>query len=82
MTQVAVEVRGCFWHGCPEHHRAPRANSAYWVAKVERNKTRDRATELRLREAGWNLVVVWEHDVVEEAAARVAFEVRSRRPVR
>ena len=79
-AKVAVEVRGCFWHGCPDHHRAPSANSAYWSAKVERNKARDLATERRLAEAGWTLVVIWEHEPVEKAAERVASEVRSRRP--
>jgi len=78
-ARVAVEVRGCFWHGCPAHHRAPAANSEYWRKKVERNMARDRETETRLADAGWTVVVVWEHEPVEAAAARIAAEVRLRR---
>ena len=33
-VKVAVLVDGCFWHGCPEHHRSPKAHSDYWEAKV------------------------------------------------
>jgi DNA mismatch endonuclease (patch repair protein) len=81
-VRVAVEVRGCFWHGCPEHYRQPKANESYWTAKVARNVARDADTERRLREAGWLLVVVWEHEDPREAAARVAATVLQRRAER
>lgn len=38
--RVAVFIDGCFWHACPTHHRRPAANAEYWIAKVERNRTR------------------------------------------
>lgn len=79
-ARVAVEVRGCFWHGCPEHYRGPAANKDYWSAKVARNVARDVDTERRLHKAGWVLVVVWEHDDPHDAAARVAAVVLERRP--
>src|SRR4051812_35470940 len=34
-AKVAVEVRGCFWHGCPEHGTMPKANSDWWRDKLE-----------------------------------------------
>ncbi|MEO6503520.1 MAG: very short patch repair endonuclease [Jatrophihabitantaceae bacterium] len=69
--QVAVEIRGCFWHGCAEHYRGPSANGDYWAAKVARNIARDADTERRLAEAGWTLLVVWEHEDPQSAALRV-----------
>lgn len=78
-VRVAVEVRGCFWHGCSEHYRQPKANESYWTAKVARNVARDADTERRLREAGWWLIVVWEHEAPQEAAARVAAAILQRR---
>jgi DNA mismatch endonuclease, patch repair protein len=78
-TRIAVEVRGCFWHGCPEHYRAPTTNSDYWSAKVQRNVDRDTKTEKLLRDAGWELIVIWEHDDIVGAAQRIAAEVRRRR---
>jgi DNA mismatch endonuclease, patch repair protein len=78
-ARVAVEVRGCFWHGCPEHYRKPKANESYWSAKVARNVARDADTARRLEEAGWLLMVVWEHDDPDEAAAKVSSTVLQRR---
>ena len=78
-VRVAVEVRGCFWHGCPKHYRQPKANDSYWSAKVARNAARDADTERRLDAAGWVLVVVWEHDNPHEAAAKVAAIISQRR---
>ena len=78
-AKVAVEIRGCYWHGCEEHHRLPTANQEYWSAKLERNKARDRRLEDLLSDAGWKLVVVWEHDDPAAAAADIASLVRIRR---
>ncbi|KOU56955.1 MULTISPECIES: very short patch repair endonuclease [Streptomyces] len=78
-TRVAVFVDGCFWHGCPLHATWPKNNADFWRAKIEGNQRRDRDTDGRLAEAGWLSVRVWEHEQVEEAAARVLAVVASRR---
>ena len=76
-NKVAVFVDGCFWHGCPEHgRREHRTNGWYWPAKIERNRQRDQDTDERLREAGWAVVRVWEHEDAHEAARRVQLEMR------
>lgn len=77
--KVAVDVRGCFWHACPEHRSLPKANAAWWEAKLARNVERDRETEAALRAEGWCVVVVWEHEDPQLAAERVEACVRSRR---
>lgn len=61
--QVAIMVHGCFWHGCPTHHRMPKENADYWAAKVVRNMKRDRLIKGRLRRAGWSVLTFWEHDL-------------------
>jgi len=78
-SRVAVEVRGCFWHGCPEHYRAPGSNQEYWTAKIARNKARDMAIEEALRAAGWLLIVVWEHDNPTDAAHEIISAVARHR---
>lgn len=78
-AQVAVEVRGCFWHGCPEHYRAPSSNVSYWAEKVDRNRRRDEENARRLHEAGWVLEVVWEHEDMPAASRRIAALVGERR---
>lgn len=81
-AKVAVEVRGCFWHGCPEHLRPARRNADFWSSKIAGTIARDRAKDAALEAAGWLVVVVWEHEGVAEAVRRVAEAVASRRPSR
>jgi DNA mismatch endonuclease, patch repair protein len=75
---VAVEVMGCFWHSCPSHGTAPRANAAWWADKLARNSERDAEAAAALEEAGWLLIIVWEHESVTEAADGIERAVRSR----
>jgi DNA mismatch endonuclease, patch repair protein len=70
-ARVAVFVDGCFWHRCPEHGELPKANRAWWKAKLARTWERDRANDVALLAAGWTIVRVWEHEPPEEAAARI-----------
>ncbi|WP_308407162.1 very short patch repair endonuclease [Streptomyces sp. APSN-46.1] len=74
--KVAVFVDGCFWHGCPEHLRASSRNAEFWRTKIEGNQARDADTDRLLREAGWTVVRVWEHEDPTAAAARVMRVVR------
>jgi DNA mismatch endonuclease (patch repair protein) len=53
------------------HSVIPRKNVTYWAAKIARNKERDREHEIRLSEAGWDVIRVWEHDDPAEAADRL-----------
>lgn len=77
--KVAVDVRGCFWHGCPEHARFGHSHVEWWKEKLRINIERDLETEQLLAEAGWQVVVVWEHEDPELAAERVEVAVRQRR---
>lgn len=77
-AKVAVEVRGCFWHGCPTHYQAPKTNSEFWARKVEANLARDRLTRDAWTEAGWLVLDVWEHEDMVVAAESVAGLVRQR----
>jgi DNA mismatch endonuclease (patch repair protein) len=78
-ARVAVFVDGCFWHSCPRHRTAPKANAAWWADKLLANRRRDAATNRQLRRAGWFVLRVWEHEAPTEAAARIARVVRARR---
>lgn len=60
---IAVFIDGCFWHGCPRCGHLPRRNSAFWRAKIERNRERDRRVVRRLRRAGVGVARVWEHEL-------------------
>lgn len=79
-ARVAVYVDGCFWHSCPEHATRPKSNAEWWEQKLHRNQERDAETDRALREQGWEVVRIWEHEDPVEAADRVEKAVSSRRP--
>lgn len=60
--KTVIFVNGCFWHahqGCSYATR-PHSNSAYWDAKLIRNKARDQEVRSILLSSGWRVIVVWE----------------------
>ncbi len=58
---VAIQVRGCFWHGhcCADGH-IPTSRQEYWIPKLMGNKARDCKNDRKLRAMGWSVIVVWE----------------------
>jgi len=72
--KVAVFVDGCFWHGCPRCFRLPKQNRAFWKAKIEGNRKRDRSVNVRLRRLGWKVVRIKECQLKdsERVVGRVA----------
>ena len=77
--RIAVFVDGCFWHGCPKHGTTPRANRAWWLAKLAANERRDRDTDRCLTEAGWTVSRFWEHEDPLEVAQRIRALVLAKR---
>jgi DNA mismatch endonuclease, patch repair protein len=77
-AKVAVFLDGCFWHGCPEHHRPAKKNADFWTEKISGNMVRDASTDARLGEAGWQVIRIWEHED-PIAAARIIREAVRRR---
>lgn len=83
--QVAVFVDGCFWHGCPECYVRPEANRDYWDEKLRNNQSRDGRVTQQLRDDGWLVLRVWEHEVrgdldVAVAWVEAALEKAGRKP--
>jgi len=62
-SRLAVFVDGCFWHACPCCGHMPKNNSAYWRAKLNRNRQRDRQTTQSLTSEGYRVLRLWEHEV-------------------
>jgi DNA mismatch endonuclease (patch repair protein) len=73
-NRLAVFVDGCFWHGCPKHGRQPGTNITYWAQKLSRNKARDRSVSRMLRQTGWTVIRLWEHNL--SAPIAVAAKIR------
>ena len=90
--RTCIFVNGCFWHGhhinlqfddlqftisnsgcC----KIPKTNREFWVAKIRRNKERDKEEQRRLAEMGWHCITVWECELKpskrEETLDSIAF---------
>lgn len=63
----AIFVHGCFWHRHDEPEcklaRLPKSRLEFWEPKLTGNRTRDLRDQARLREWGWQYLVVWECEV-------------------
>lgn len=75
-ARVAVFVDGCFWHRCPIHASDPKANSDYWLPKLDANAARDRRVGASLAAAGWTVVRIWEHEATATAADYISAVLR------
>lgn len=60
-ARTIIDIRGCFWHrhGCRDSSM-PKSNIDFWMEKWSKNISRDQRNEATWRDAGWNLIVVWE----------------------
>lgn len=60
-AKTIIDVRGCFWHrhGCKDS-TMPKSNIAFWMEKWSKNVKRDHRNEAVWRDAGWNLIIVWQ----------------------
>jgi len=62
--KVAIFIDGCFWHNCPICNRPlPKNNSEYWKEKIKKNQIRDKNINIVLKEQGWLVIRIWEHDI-------------------
>lgn len=84
--RTCIFVNGCFWHG---HNvdmdilrnstccKIPKSNRDFWVAKIQRNKERDKEDQRKLAKMGWHCILVWECELKptcrEETLESIAF---------
>jgi DNA mismatch endonuclease (patch repair protein) len=57
-----IFVHGCFWHmhGCRFGSVKPKSNADYWQNKRLSNVERDKGHLAALKDAGWQVFIVWE----------------------
>ncbi|MGC2781874.1 MAG: DNA mismatch endonuclease Vsr [Bradyrhizobium sp.] len=64
-----IFVNGCFWHrhDCPAGRKLPRSKPEYWGPKLAGNRKRDDENVARLKEMGWEVLVIWECELAHRA---------------
>lgn len=94
--RIAIFVHGCFWHRHSQPDcklaRLPKSRLDFWLPKLEGNRERDARNEAALREAGWDVRVIWECELGQPAkltefvdacrSAPVTSPIRRRRALR
>jgi len=61
--KTVIFIDSCFWHGCYYHCRMPHSSRAYWKAKMQRNKERDKKINEWYKKNGWAILRFWEHSL-------------------
>jgi DNA mismatch endonuclease (patch repair protein) len=61
---LAIQVRGCFWHG----HKcslgsSPKSNKRYWLKKIRNNVKRDSANDKEIKKLRLRLIVIRECEI-------------------
>jgi DNA mismatch endonuclease (patch repair protein) len=65
-TKTAVFLHGCFWHKCPKCYIKPKTNKMYWIPKIENNVKRDRKNNKILKQDGFKVIRIWEHEIKKD----------------
>lgn len=58
-------INGCFWHGhegC-RYFVVPKTRTEWWINKIDTNRGKDAAAVIKLQDAGWNIITIWECDL-------------------
>ncbi len=90
--RTCIFVNGCFWHGHnvaltlmnseeeimnSKCCKIPKTNRDFWVAKIRRNKERDKRDQRQLAAMGWHCINVWECELTakrrEDTLDSIAF---------
>lgn len=78
-VKLAIFIDGCFWHQCQTHYVAPKSNAEFWIAKVARNRLRDRETDNILIGNGWLVLRFWEHEEPKNIVNQIGSSYLARR---
>ena len=80
-SKVAVFIDGDFWHG----YRFPNWEhkvSEFWKNKITKNRERDSKNHRLLRQMGWKVVRIWQHEIdqnLEGCVNRIFSVIRERK---
>ena len=68
-TNTVYEFQGCFWHGCPKCYTADRINPVLQRDMIELHVKRTTGLKThRIRDLGYNLVEVYECEILKNTA--------------
>lgn len=75
--KTVIFIHGCFWHGhegCKDFV-IPKSNTNWWKDKIMKNRQRDYLNCGKLKEAGWNVIEVFECDLKKVNREKTLFDL-------
>ena len=64
--KIAIFIDGCFWHKCPVCFQEPETRKEFWMKKIQSNIDRDKKVDEKLKNDGWTVIRIWEHEIRKE----------------
>ncbi|MDW4499157.1 DNA mismatch endonuclease Vsr [Sulfitobacter sp. D35] len=73
-----IFVHGCFWHRHADPDcklaRLPKSKLDFWESKLETNRERDERNVARLKELGWDVLIIWECQTINRDKLKALIE--------
>ena len=67
----AIFIDGDFWHGYEFFKLKERLAEGYWMSKIKSNMERDKLNTEKLKNIGWKILRIWEHDINKDLSGVV-----------
>lgn len=70
--RTVIFTHGCFWHrhGNCSKATTPKTRAEFWQRKFDDNIARDAASEVKLIEQGWRVLIIWECETTKPEALK------------
>ena len=78
--KTLIFVHGCFWHrheNC-KYASTPKTRKEFWESKFKANVKRDKEIQEKIKNIGWQSVVVWECEIKNEKIKDKLLEIKKR----
>jgi G:T-mismatch repair DNA endonuclease (very short patch repair protein) len=73
--KLVIEIQGCYWHNCPECNPGK-------TVQNRRANGKDKKRVAFLLNAGYQVLLLWEHELTEENKAKVMAKIRRKAGIR
>ena len=77
--KTVIFVHGCFWHrheNC-KYATTPKTRKEFWESKFKANVKRDKEIQEKIKNIGWQSVVVWECEIKNEKIKDKLLEIKN-----
>ena len=77
--KTVIFVHGCFWHrheNC-KYASIPKTRKEFWESKFKANVKRDLEIQEKIKNIGWQSVVIWECEIKNEKIKDKLLEIKN-----